>query len=105
MGQPTPKPTTPWLKAQSVDLSAEHHMDGHGPDPETTPCDGVEPTKPPKTPRPTVWTAPKTPRPTKGEKTPRPTMNKVKTPRPTIVRDPRPTRQMTPRPTKEPKTK
>merc|ERR1711971_125517 len=44
-----------------------------------------------KTPRPTVWSPPKTPRPTSGEKTPKPTKNK-KTPKPTNPpKTPRPT--------------
>merc|ERR1712083_1280837 len=54
------------------------------------------------TPRPTVWSPPKTPRPTKGEKTPKPT-KEPKTPKPTMtyLRTPKPTNPpKTPRPTK-----
>merc|ERR1719216_551538 len=75
------------------------------------------PTNPPKTPRPTTWTAPKTPKPTnppktpkptvwKAPKTPKPTRNitpkptKNKTPRPTFIKTPRPTKDQTPRPTR-----
>merc|ERR1719242_2252493 len=50
-----------------------------------------------KTPRPSVWSPPKTPRPTKGEKTPRPTKEE-KTPKPTMDRTPKPTFIKTPRP-------
>merc|ERR1719410_840991 len=69
-----------------------------------------KPTNPPKTPRPTVWKAPKTPKPSNPPKTPRPTNPPVvKTPRPTNTPRPTPiktTKVKTPKPTewKAPKT-
>merc|ERR1711971_468478 len=57
-----------------------------------------KPTNPPKTPRPTVWKAPPTPRPSNPPKTPKPT-NPPRTPRPTAWVAPK-----TPKPTNPPKT-
>merc|ERR1712207_39516 len=122
---PTPKPTTPWLKADIAEdvveidyeneLEADHHNADHNMGGGSSGW-GVE-----KTPRPTS-TYLRTPKPTKEPKTtttrsPRPTREMTKTPKPTKTKTtktkttkvkttksktPRPTREMTktPKPTK-----
>merc|ERR1719410_36250 len=84
-------------------VSAQYAGWGNG-----RPLPTPRPTNPPKTPRPTVWKAPKTPKPTNPPKTPKPTntprpTGPPKTPRPTPDRTPRPTRNITPRPTNTPR--
>ena len=69
--------------------------------PTPRPTNTPKPTNPPKTPKPTVWKAPKTPKPTfwKAPKTPKPT-NPPKTPKPTVWKTPKPTKTpKTPKPT------
>merc|ERR1712130_92887 len=110
-GEKTPRPTK-WNPPKTPRPTPDRTPRPTGdktprPTPEKTPRPTrkitVDPTRPPKTPRPTVWNPPKTPKPTNPPKTPRPTATYLRTPSPTKPpKTPRPTTYIqppTPRPT------